>query len=153
MTALEGNKIRLANENDPIEIQGVVSALPAVVGDNYADDWHGKYLKDKYGRLLAEHKVYEAEYDSNGTLICEAYETDEYVLNPAYNADEEYIPRLKRKEYSAVGTHGKLAVRDDGTCVVGGFCKSGNEGNAISSESGFYVMERIDDETVRIYIK
>lgn len=201
MTAFEGDKIRFANENDPVEIIGVVSALPAVVGDNYADEWCGKYLKDKYGRLLTEHKVYEAEYrdveayeeieltaeeiseiqeeitnDETLTddekavklseipttktvkvtkqeLVHEAYEADEYVLNPDYNADEEYIPRLKRKEYSAVGTHGKLAVRDDGSCEVGGFCRSGNRGIATKSDSGFYVMERIDDETVRIYIK
>ena len=201
MTAFEGDKIRFANENDPVEIIGVVSALPAVVGDNYADEWCGKYLKDKYGRLLTEHKVYEAEYrdveaeeeieltaeeiseiqeeitnDETLTdyekavklselpttktvkvtkqeLVHEAYEADEYVLNPDYNADEEYIPRLKRKEYSAVGTHGKLAARDDGTCEVGGFCRSGNGGIATKSDSGFYVMERIDDETVRIYIK
>lgn len=153
MTAFEGDKIRFANENDPVEIIGVVSALPAVVGDNYADEWCGKYLKDKYGRLLTEHKVYEAETDENGNIIRKAYEADEYVLNPDYNADEEYIPRLKRKEYSAVGTHGKLAVRDDGTCEVGGFCRSGNGGIATKSDSGFYVMERIDDETVRIYIK
>ena len=201
MTAFEGDKIRFANENDPVEIIGVVSAIPAIVGDNYADEWCGKYLKDKYGRLLTEHKVYEAEYrdveaeeeieltaeeiseiqeeitnDETLTdyekavklsnipttktvkvtkqeLVHEAYEADEYVLNPDYNADEEYIPRLKRKEYSAVGTHGKLAVRDDGTCEVGGFCRSGNGGIATKSDSGFYVMERIDDETVRIYIK
>ena len=86
-------------------------------------------------------------------LVHKAYEADEYVLNPDYNADEEYIPRLKRKEYSAVGTHGKLVVRDDGTCEVGGFCRSGNGGIATKSDSGFYVMKRIDDETVRIYIK
>ena len=201
MTAFEGDKIRFANENDPVEIIGVVSALPAVVGDNYADEWCGKYLKDKYGRLITEHKVYEAEYrdveeyeeieltaeeisemqeeitnDETLTddekavklseipttktvkvtkqeLVHKAYEADEYVLNPDYNADEEYIPRLKRKEYSAVGTHGKLVVRDDGTCEVGGFCRSGNGGIATKSDSGFYVMKRIDDETVRIYIK
>lgn len=153
MTAFEGDKIRFANENDPVCVIGVVSALPAVVGDNYADEWCGKYLKDKYGRLITEHKVYEAETDENGNIIREAYEADEYVLNPDYNADEEYIPRLKRKEYSAVGTHGKLAVRDDGSCEVGGFCRSGNGGIATKSDSGFYVMERIDDETVRIYIK
>lgn len=201
MTAFDGDKIRFANENDPVEIIGVVSAIPAIVGDNYADEWCGKYLKDKYGRLLTEHKVYEAEYrdveeyeeieltaeeisemhekitnDETLTddekavklleihttktvkvtkqeLVHKAYEADEYVLNPDYNADEEYIPRLKRKEYSAVGTHGKLVVRDDGTCEVGGFCRSGNGGIATKSDSGFYVMERIDDETVRIYIK
>ena len=153
MTAFEGTKIRFANADDPIEIIGIVSAIPAVVGDNYADEWCGKYQKDKYGRMITEHKVYAEVLDDEGNVIKSAYEADEYVLNPDYKPDEKYIPRLERAEYDAVGTHGKLVVRDDGSCEVGGFCRSGENGIATASESGFYVMERIDDETIRVYIK
>lgn len=151
--AFEGTKIRLATANDPKEILGVISALPAVVGDNFADDWHGMYLKDKFGRLLTEHKAYDAAYDKNGNLLHEACEVDEYIVNPYYDPTQEYIPRLERPEYDAVGTHGKLVVIDDGTCQVGGFCMPSGDGIATASESGFYVMERIDETAVKIYVR
>ena len=151
--AFEGTKIRLATANDPKEILGVISALPSVVGDNFADEWQGIYLKDKFGRLLTEHKTYEAEYDEDGNLIHEAYEADEYIVNPEYDPTLKYIPRLERPEYDAVGTHGKLVVIDDGTCSVGGFCMSSENGIATASEKGFYVMERIDEATVKIYVR
>lgn len=164
--AFEGEKVRLATANDPKEILGIVSAVPAVVGDNYADNWHGMYLKDKFGRYLTEHKKYEAKYEevteidpvtqeekTVQKLVCEAYETDEYILNPDYDPSQEYIPRLERAEFDAVGTHGKLVVTDDGTCQVGGFCMPGENGIATKADSGFYVMKRIDETTIKVYLK
>ena len=151
--AFEGAKIRLATPNDPKEILGVISAMPAILGDNFADEWHEMYLKDKFGRLLTEHKTYEAEYDEKGKIIHEAYEADEFIINSEYDPTQKYIPRLERPEYDAVGTHGKLAVTDDGTCQVGGFCMPANNGIATASENGFYVMERIDETTVKIYVR
>ena len=80
--AFDGDKIRFANENDDLRKVGIISGNPAIIGDNFADDWQGMYLQDIYGRNITEHKSYEAEYDSEGNLIHEAYEADEYVLNP-----------------------------------------------------------------------
>lgn len=164
--AFEGTKIRLAGSNDPKEILGIISAMPAIAGDNFADEWQGMYLKDKFGRLLTEHKSYEAEYEditvtdeetgeetTETRLVHPAYEADEFIVNPEYDPTQEYIPRLERPEFDAVGTHGKLVVIDDGTCKVGGFCMSGENGEATASESGFYVMERIDENTIRVYVK
>ena len=148
-----GDKIRIANENDDLRKVGIISGNPAVVGDNFADDWQGMYLQDIYGRNITEHKSYDAEYDENGNLIHEAYEADEYVLNPDYNSNEEYVPRRQRKEWDAVGTHGKLVVHDDGTCQVDGFCKPANGGIATASDTGFYVMERVNENHIRVYIR
>ena len=148
-----GDKIRLAQENDDLRKIGIISGNPAVVGDNFADDWQGMYLQDIYGRNITEHKSYNAEYDEDGNLIHEAYEADEYVLNPDYNSNEEYVPRRQRKEWDAVGTHGKLVVHDDGTCQVDGFCKPANGGIATASDTGFYVMERVNENHIRVYIR
>lgn len=151
--AFYGNKIRLANENDDLKKIGIISGNPAVIGDNFADDWQGMYLQDVYGRNITEHKIYDAEYDAEGNLIHEAYEADEFIVNPDYNPDEKYIPRQQRKEWDAVGTHGKLVVRDNGSCQVDGFCKPASGGIATASEDGFYVMERINDTLIRVYLK
>lgn len=151
--AFDGTKIRLANETDDLRKVGIISGNPAVIGDNFADDWQGMYLKDIYGRNIKEHKSYEAEYDSEGNLIHEAYEADEYVLNPDYDATQPYTPREARKEWDAVGTHGKLVVKDDGTCQVDGFCRPTDGGIATASEDGFYVMERINDTLIRVYLR
>ena len=151
--AFDGDKIRFANENDDLRKVGIISGKPAVIGDNFADDWQGMYLQDIYGRNITEHKSYEAEYDSEGNLIHEAYEADEYVLNPNYDATQPYIPREERKEWDAVGTHGKLVVKDDGTCQVDGYCRPTDGGIATASEDGFYVMERINDTHIRVYLR
>ncbi|QNU68741.1 hypothetical protein EHE19_004300 [Ruminiclostridium herbifermentans] len=42
---LDGDKIRKAKSSDDY-ILGVVSVNPSVIGDNYADDWRGKYVTD-----------------------------------------------------------------------------------------------------------
>ena len=151
--AFDGDKIRFANENDDLRKVGIISGKPAVIGDNFADDWQGMYLQDIYGRNITEHKSYDAEYDAEGNLIHEAYEADEFILNPDYNPDEKYIPRQQRKEWDAVGTHGKLVVRDDGTCQVDGYCRPTDGGIATASEDGFYVMERINDTHIRVYLR
>lgn len=151
--AMQGDKIRLAEDGDDLRRVGVISANPAVCGDNYADEWQGKYLRDIYGRYQTEHKQYPAVTDDAGMVIREAYEADERIINPAYNPEKTYIPRTERKEYDFLGTHGKLVVRDDGTCAADGFCRPGNGGKATASDDGFYVMERIDEEHIRIYIR
>ena len=53
----------------------------------------------------------------------------------------------------AVGTHGKLVVKDDGTCQVDGYCRPTDGGIATASDNGFYVMERINDTHIRVYLK
>lgn len=87
---LDGDKIReaVAGE-DPI---GVISGNPSMVGDTAWNKWSGKHLRDEFGTYLL---------DENG----------ERQLNPAYDPDQEYIPREQRPEWDCVGLMGKLRIR------------------------------------------
>lgn len=131
---LDGEEIRLANAEDDF-IFGVVSACPSVVGDNYADDWKGKYKRDVFGEKIR---------DENGS----------WILNPDYDPEQDisYIPRDQRKEWVAVGMMGKLVVCDDGTCQVNGYCFPGKNGIATASDTGFRVMKRLDENHIRILV-
>ncbi|TBL76250.1 peptidase G2 autoproteolytic cleavage domain-containing protein [Paenibacillus thalictri] len=168
---LDEDKIRIANSNDSY-ILGVVSVNPSVAGDTYEDDWCGKYLTDEWGRFQYQEVEMPAEYnlfkhnaflDEEGNILREAYEEQieirperteiHQVLNPEWDGSKPYIPRSERKEWSVVGMMGKLLVRDDGTCVVNGYCKSNDEGIATNSENGHRVMKRITDNIVQILVK
>lgn len=48
---------------------------------------------------------------------------------------------------------GVLAVRDDGTCQVNGFCKVAEGGIATASTTGYRVIKRINDHIVKIIFK
>ncbi len=128
------SKIRISSKGDPISKIGVVSGSPSVIGDSDTREWKHKYLTDIYGRYL---------HDENGELL----------LNPAYNSSLQYIPRINRPEWDAVGTHGKLVVIDDGTCEEDGFCLPTDGGIATAADEGFYVSERLDKNHIRIYMK
>ncbi|WP_280513972.1 peptidase G2 autoproteolytic cleavage domain-containing protein [Ruminiclostridium herbifermentans] len=75
------------------------------------------------------------------------------ILNPDWDPSQEYIPREKRKEWSAVGMMGKLLVRDDGTCQVNGFCKPNNAGIATTAPNGYRVMKRVCENIIQILVK
>lgn len=131
---LDGEKIRIAtSEND--YILGVVSATPSIIGDVHSDDWNGKYVTDVFGARIVE----------NGTWKL----SDEFDINK----DDEYINRLDRKEWSAVGMIGKLIVIDDGSCEVNGYCKATTNGIATKSDTGYRVIARIDKTHIKIVLK
>ena len=148
---IENGKMRLASGDDTDRRRiGVISARPAVVGDDFDDSWCGKYLTDIFGAVLTRVVHHDA------TENIESYDTVEPILNPEYNPDMEYIPRAKRKEYDCWAFLGKLVVRDDGTCEANGYCYPGTDGiaSACDNESrGFYVMERLDETHIRVLIK
>ncbi len=148
---IENGKMRLASGDDTDRRRiGVISARPAVVGDDFDDSWCGKYLTDIFGAVLTRVVHHDA------TENIESYDTVEPILNPEYNPDMEYIPRAKRKEYDCWAFLGKLVVRDDGTCQAGGCCYPGTDGiaSACDNESrGFYVMERLDETHIKVLIK
>lgn len=70
---------------------------------------------------------------------------------------DSYIERKDRKEWDYVGMVGVLPVRDDGTCVVGQFCKCGQNGIAtFAAERGcdtFFVIERISEYIVSVELR
>lgn len=143
---LDGEKIRKANSTDEY-ILGIVSVTPSVVGDNYADDWYGKYVTDEWGRIQYHDVLVPATDDTP--------EHTDYVpvLNPNWDSSLEYVSREKRKEWSPVGIMGKLLVWDDGACQVNGYCKSNDEGIATASPTGYRVMRRISDSIIQVLTK
>jgi len=165
---LEGDKIRkTVSIND--YILGVVSATPSVVGDNY-EAWQGKYVTDDWGRvqyhdvfipttynILHHEAVYEddvlveAAYDEPVVDMLERVE-HQPIYNPEWDSTQEYIPREKRKEWSPVGMMGKLLVRDDGNCLVNGYCTANDDGLATVSPTGYRVMKRISVNIIQILL-
>ena len=147
---LDGESIRLASPKDNIlDILGIVSAAPSVVGDVHDDQWRGMYLRDIFGRLVYEDVEIE-DPENPGQIIIE----HRRKLNPAYDHTRTYIPQSKRPEKSAVGLLGKLVAVDDGTCRVNGWATVGEGGIATDSETRtrFRVMARLDDTHIRINI-
>ena len=85
---LSGDKVTLTPNGDPI---GVVSATASVVGNNWSEQWSGRWLTDDLGQPII---------DENG---CQ-------VENPEYDAGVKYISRSDRKEWATVGLVGRLRV-------------------------------------------
>lgn len=163
---LDGTKIKLASPTDTY-IKGVISALPCLVGDAYSDEWQGKYLKDVFGVPLTHTVHYDAKYEEKETIdpetgetitetVCirEAYDAEEYILNPDYDPTKEYVPREQRPEFDYVSNWGKLVLVDDGTCEVNGFATVGNGGKATKADkqTAYRVMERRDDTHIYVSV-
>ena len=141
---LDGPKIKIM-ENDDDYVVGVVSSTPSIIGDSYVDRWRNKYETDEWERIIYE-KVETT--DENSEL--------KYVMVPKINSkftrelNDRFESQLSRKEKSAIGMLGKLLVRDDGSCVVNGYCKPIKGGIGTQSDTGYRVLERINDNVVRI---
>lgn len=89
---MDDGKIRQAKQNEvPF---GIVSALPAFVGNGAALRWDKKYLKDEFGRFLKT-------------------KAGNRKLNPDYDPDLEYIDRESRKEWGCVGLIGQLKLKNN----------------------------------------
>ncbi|MCI8690953.1 MAG: hypothetical protein HFF87_11705 [Oscillibacter sp.] len=158
---LDGKYIRLATFSDDY-ILGIVSGNPSVVGDVYDDQWAGMFVLDVYGRPVYEWKDFPAETmevpDENGGMetveIQPAHREWVQKLNPDYDPAQTYIPRTERPEWAAVGLLGKLVVLDDGTCRPNGWAAVGEGGIATASKerTKFRVMERLDEDHIRVMI-
>ena len=139
---LEGNQIRLSTSDDAqSSIIGVVSARPIVLGDAHSERWSEKFEKDVYGRYVFEEYTQTewTEEDENGEKTLKSFQTDQIPndetvpsdaivtsteddgktplmrrkLNTDFDPSQTYIPREKRKEFSAIGLVGKLRVNAD----------------------------------------
>ena len=149
---LEGEKILKCNDFD--EPLGIVSATPAIIGDSGELHWKDKFVTDDFGRIKYHDVVVPQETDEEGNVLIEEHIETHPVINPEWNNDEEYIPRNKRPEWSAVGVLGKLIVYDDGTLNPGDICRCGNEGIAVKSvKNGYRVLKRISDDKIMIWFK
>ena len=113
-----------------------------------------------------------SELINNGEVIVKETIEKHPILNPDYNSEEEYIPRSERLEWDVVGLCGQVIVVDDGTCEVNGYCRPYVDGIASSftindidedipnfmkefylTTKGFRVMERLDENHIKVLIK
>lgn len=151
---LDGEKIKLANADD--DYIGIISDDQAFIGNSASEEWQGKYLTDIFGgKLTQEVEVPEVVDEITGEVIQEATTAIQYVLNPDYNPDEEYIMRENRKEWGIVGLVGQIVLIDDGSCVVGGRVvpKENGIGTASTTKEGYRVMARLDETHIKVLVK
>ena len=160
---LDGINIKKATSTDDY-ILGVISAAPTVIG-NGDDEWSGRFLRDKFGSFITvkeqEEKIVTDNYiDENGDMQTServvTYEYEHYKENPEYDPNREYVDRIHRPEWDAVGMMGVLIVRQDGTAIVNKYVCSNDEGIATlceKKECSYRVVEVIDNETIKILIK
>ena len=144
---LDGDKIRIAKPGD--FISGIVSAWPSIIG-NGDEEWRGRYILDDFGACIPETFEYEDVIktdDGEKTVIKTGTKWKE---NPDYDPDKPYIARSKRPEWDAIGMLGVLAVRDDGSCQVNGFCTVADGGTAAASDTGYRVVKRVTDNIVNV---
>ena len=92
---LQGARIRPAQSGeDPI---GVISAAPALIGDDDLGGWKGRWQRDAYGALLRGRDGARQE-------------------SAAYDPNRPYHPRSTRSEWALVGLLGKLRLRRGQPC-------------------------------------
>lgn len=157
---LDGDKIKIAEPND--YILGIVSALPAIIGNN-DEEWRGRYILDEFGAFIVEEFEYEEEIqervidEKTGEVTLETKTVTKtgtrYKENPDYDPTLPYIQREDRPEWDTVGMMGVLAVRDDGTCHVNGYCKVAEGGIATASKSGYRVIQRVNENIVKVVFR
>ena len=168
---LEGDMIRTAGPGDGY-ILGIVSGAPFVLGNGDCDTWNGMFLRDEFGRVMYERapKIErEVVADKEGrfvelkeTPVLDAEGNPLYMgmrprINPDYNPAEPYVRRSDRPEWSPVGMLGVLAVRQDGSCKVNGYCTCGEGGVAIAcgreAENAYRVIKVLSDSVAKVVFR
>ncbi|OUB20858.1 hypothetical protein BK708_18455 [Bacillus thuringiensis serovar yunnanensis] len=102
---LDGDKIRKANSADNY-ILGITSSNPSFLADSGELRWKNKFLMDKWGRLQFHDIVIPAVTDQEGNVMTPKRIEVRPVVNPEYDPTREYISRLDRPEWRAVGLIG-----------------------------------------------
>ena len=161
MVTIKDGYLYKANDGD--YIIGITSGNPSVVG-NGDENYYWKYERDEFNRIIyedVEELIETTDNDGNvvfiksGNIIKNA--RPKISENYDSSLQDSYIERSKRPEWDYVGMRGIVSVRDDGTCITGGFCKCGTDGIATKSDTqGFntyYVIERINDHVISVEVK
>ncbi len=147
-----GDKIRKATESDSY-ILGVSAAASGVVANAGELHWKHKYLTDEWGALQYQEAEIPAQRGADGQVLLPAHTVKQPALNPEWDPKREYVPRARRPEWVCVGLLGRLPVRDDGTCVPGGYCGPDARGVATAAASGCRVLKRTGEHQVQIMLK
>ena len=158
-----------ADEDD--YIAGIISGSPSVIG-NADEDYYWRYARDEFNRIIwVDVPEMAPELDADGNPVIG--EDDMPVIAPTGRMIEkgtmklaedydpsrqrDYVERKDRPEWDYVGMIGVLAVRDDGTCEPGKFCKCGGGGIAtLATERGsdtYMVIERVTDNVVKVILR
>ncbi|WP_332699102.1 peptidase G2 autoproteolytic cleavage domain-containing protein [Halalkalibacter lacteus] len=145
------DKIRKANKDDTY-IVGVTSTSPGLIGDSGEMRWKDKFVTDKWGRVQRHEVTVPAQTDKTGNVIIAERKEIQPILNPDWDPKIEYVSRLKRPEWVTVGLLGKVLVRDDGSCQVGGYCRPNDEGIATTSSEGYRVMMRTEPDQILVLL-
>lgn len=153
----EGLKIKKANAGE--YVAGVTSGNPCLVG-NSDECWRGKYVLDNFDRFIEETFEYEETIkdEETGEEIQVTKTGTRNKVNPNYDPNQKYIERAARKEWAYVCMRGEIAVYDDGTCEVDGYCKVADGGIATAAEVTDYsyltpiyrVVDRVTENIVKI---
>ncbi|MBX9972600.1 peptidase G2 autoproteolytic cleavage domain-containing protein [Cytobacillus firmus] len=151
VTAVEKGKIRKATASDHF-ILGVTSATPSLVGNSAALSWQGKYVRDEWRRKQYHEVTIPAKKDKKGNVLMPERKEMQVMLNPAWNPDEKYIPRIERPEWVAVGLIGQVLVRDDGTCEEQEYCWPNDDGIATKAEKGYFVLKRTGPNQILVLL-
>jgi hypothetical protein len=138
---LNGRKVRKATSTDRY-ILGVTSAAPAVLGNGSDVRWKNKYLTDEWGHIQYHEIIVPAVVDEEGKVLIPEHKEKQARINPDWDKNKPYLPRILRPEWVAVSLIGQVLVRDNGTCKVNGYCIPNDDGIAISASRGYRVMER-----------
>lgn len=156
LVSLDGDKIKLASQGD--DVLGIISGTAAVLGDNSGDVWKKKYLTDDFGRIIydmVEEFDIDVDPDTNEEVKISVGFYPHPRINPDFDSSAIYVPREERQEWDKVGMLGKLYVRDDGSCVVGGYGCVGENGVLTYSQerSNIRIMKRISENIVLVLMR
>lgn len=153
ITIDSNGKIRIAQDGTQDYILGVSSAVPSVVGNAGELRWKEKYKTDEWGRIEYSTVTIPAKLGRDGAVLSPMRVEKQPVLNPQWNPRQEYIPRRKRSEWVPVGLLGQILVRDDGTCISGGYCSAGKGGIATGAQLGYRVIRRTSAKQILILFR
>jgi hypothetical protein len=151
VVASNEDKIQKATSTD-LFILGITSATPGVLGKSGGLRWQGKYQTDEWERRMYHEVTIPASIDGEGNIITPEKKIMQPILNPDWNPNQEYVSRINRQEWVAVGLIGQIRVRDDGTCETHGYCWPNDDGVATKAEKGYYVLKRTGPNQVLVLV-
>lgn len=147
-------KIRIFNSATDDYVLGITSGVPAFLGNAGELRWENKYLTDEWGKIqYQEVTVPDLIHEPTGEIILPAHTQIKPVINPEFDPELPYIPRSTRPEWVPVGLLGKLRIRDDGTCLPGGYCRPNENGIGAASADGYRVLRRVSASQIVIMFK
>lgn len=144
-------------------IVGITSGNPSVIGGG-DEDWLGRWKRDEFNELIYEEievDDYQIQPDEDGNTerVKVGSHTEKHTVQVEnYDPTQKYIERKDRPEWSCVGMIGVIPLRDDGTCIPGGFAKCRGYGIATRADEyrcheTFFVIERINDHIVSVEMR